>query len=364
MRIGIDVRILREERRGVGHYVANLLENLMELAKDDTFFLYSPSSIKFKPITEDNWHCRFGKFNLPGFFWFQFWGKALITMDKLDIFFQPYNILPQNLPARIKKIVAVHDFLASKPNMLAHYGRLLHKLFFEKTLRLADHIIVFSEAVKQKLVQYFPVNPEKITVIYYGVKKMFHPYDKAEIARFRQQYKLFKPYILTVATLEPVKNYPTLLKAFKRISRDYDLVIIGGKGWKAQTILSLIDELKLTERVKLMGYVSQEQLPPFYNGAEIYVHPSLYEGFGQPVLEAMACGVPIIASNSSSLPEIGGNAALYFNPKSVDELVFKIETLLTDNELRKNLIKKGLARAKNFTWEKTAQETLTVLKTK
>lgn len=360
----MDIRVLREERRGVGHYLANLLEKFAQMDKDDTFFLYSQQPIKLKPITTDNWHYRFGKLNFPGFLWLNTWGRDLIIRDDVEIFFGPFNILPQNLPRKIKKIVAVHDFLAIHPNMLTCYSRFLHKLFFRKSLKIARHIVTMSEVIKQNIVNHFPIDPEKITVIYEGVSEIFHPYDKTEVLKFREQYYLSKPYILTIATLEPCKNYPTLLRAFKRLKTDWDLVIIGKKGWKYQEIFSLIEELKLAERVKLLGYIPQDYLPLFYNGAEIYIHPSWYEGFGLPVLEAMACGTPTIASNSSSLTEIGEDAVLYFNPQSVDELIFKIESLVDDKELMNNLKEKGIEQAKKFTWEKTAQKTLMVLKAK
>jgi glycosyltransferase involved in cell wall biosynthesis len=362
MRIGIDVKVLREERRGVGHYLANIIEKFALIDQEDFFFLYSPKPVKLKPLTSDKWYYRFDKSNLPGFIWLNSRGCDFIRADNLQVFFEPYNILPFKIPSRIKQVVAVHDFLAVHPHMLSHYGRLLHKLFFKKSLNRAQHIIAMSEVIKQNLTNHFSIDPKKISVIYEGVSELFHPYDQSEVLRFRQEADLSKPYLLTVATLEPCKNYPTLLKAFKRLNIDFDLVIIGKKGWRHQEIFSLIRELKLTERVKIIGYVPQANLPLFYNGAELYVHPSWYEGFGLPVLEAMACGTPTIASNSSSLTEIGGNAVLYFNPNSIDELVFKIETLLADSELRKNLTRKGIERAKNFTWEKTAQKTLAVLK--
>lgn len=362
MRIGIDVKVLREERRGVGHYLTNLLEKFVQLDKDDTFYLYSPRPVKLTPFASDKWHYRFDKSNLPGFLWLNTLARGLILQDNLQIFFEPYNILPTNLPPRIKQIVAVHDFLAVHPDMLSYYGRLLHKLFFKKSLNRAQHIITMSEIIKQNLVDHFSIAPQKITVIYEGVSELFHPYDQTEVLKFRQDVGLTKPYLLTVATLEPCKNYPTLIKAFKKLNTDLDLVIIGKKGWRYQEIFSLIRELKLTERVKIIGYVPQDNLPLFYNAAELYVHPSWYEGFGLPVLEALACGTPTIVSNSSSLVEIGGDAVLYFNPNSVDELVFKIETLLKDSELKKNLSAKGIEQAKNFSWEKTAQKTLSILR--
>ncbi|MEO0115281.1 MAG: glycosyltransferase family 1 protein [candidate division WOR-3 bacterium] len=362
MRIGIDVKVLREEKRGVGYYLVNLLEQFARLDAEDTFFLYAPKPVQLNQSENNRWHYRFGNSNLPGFFWINTFGKHFINRDDLQVFFEPFNLLPQGLPHRIKKVVAVHDFLAVHPNMLSYYGRLLHKVYFRRSLNIAHHIITMSGIIKQQLVNHFSINSSKITVIYEGVSQIFHPYSKDEILKFRQEFNLLKPYLLTVATLEPCKNYPTLIKAFAQLKQDLDLVIIGKKGWRYYEIFSLIRELKLNERVKVMGYVPQDKLPFFYNGAEIYIHPSWYEGFGLPVLEAMASGTPIIASNSSSLPEVGGEAALYFNPASIEELVFKINMLLSNDELKNDLKKKGIERAQQFTWEKTALETLKILK--
>ncbi|MEO0101133.1 MAG: glycosyltransferase family 1 protein [candidate division WOR-3 bacterium] len=362
MRIGIDVSRLQEEKRGVGHYLFNLLENISRLDKEDEFYLYSPRPIKFYPAQGGNWHYRFGHLPLPGSFWFQTEGKKFIAKDEIDIFLGSCNIIPLNLPKRIKKVLVIHDLVfIFYPERMANYNRLVHKLFFEKSIKVTDYLIALSNRMKRDIIQYFRVESKKIFVIYEGVREMFSPQEE-KVLNIRKRYNLPRPYILTVGTLEPMKNHIILLRALKKLKLDWDLVIIGKKGWKAEGFFSALKELRIGERVKILGYLPAEDLPPFYTGAEIFVFPSLYEGFGLPVLEAMACGTPVICSNVSSLPEIGGDAVLYFNPHSVEELVSQIERLIGDSELREKLKERGIERAKKFSWQKTAEETIKVLK--
>lgn len=364
MRIGIDVGVLREPKRGVGHYLTNLLKRFSQLTTEDVFYLYSPRPILFKPNEEEDWIYRFGTLLLPGSFWLQTQGRSLLIKDRIETFFGPAHILPfgRGLKA-IWKVLAVHDLVSILyPSTMQNYNRFVHRLFFAKSVKSANHIITMSEATKRSIVRYFKVDESKITVIYEGVDEVFQRYEKNETLSVLKQYGIERPYILSVGTLEPRKNYSCLLQAFKRLKVDWDLVIVGKQGWKAKKIFETIHRLKLEEQVRILGYVKDSDLPFFYNGAEIFVFPSLYEGFGLPVLEALACGTPTICSNSSSLPEVGGDAVLYFNPQSADELVFKIKSLLDNEDLRKTLRKKGMERVKWFTWEKTAQKTLEVLK--
>ncbi len=363
MRIGIDVGILREEKRGVGHYLFNLLEEFSRLSSDDDIYLYSPRPILYNFKKNRNWHSRIGTIPLPGTFWLQTQCKNYIKKDNVEIFFGPSHVLPLNLSNTIRKVLVVHDLVAILyPDTMTNYNRFIHNIFFAKSLKSADSIITMSEATKQSIIEKFGINENRINVIYEGVSKSFRPYQPEELKSILNKYGLNKPYLLSVGTLEPRKNYPVLLRAFKRLKTDWDLVIVGKKGWKFQNILLTIKDLKLADRVKILGYVEDAELPFFYNGAEIFIFPSIYEGFGLPILEALACGTPVICSNSSSLPEVGGDAVIYFDLNSVEELVVKVNELLANSELKKVLIQRGLNRVKLFTWDKTAQKTWGVLK--
>lgn len=361
MRIGIDCRYLREPPRGVGHYLINILARF-DSDNGDFFYLYSPGPIRNNPQGE-NFVIRKGRFPLPGTFWLQTEGKHLITSDRLDTFWAPCDILPLGLTNKTRKVLSVHDLNHLYfPQTMANYNLLVHKLFFSQSLKIADHIITMTNFIKQDIISRFEVPTKKITAIYEGVNEKFRPYPKNEVQEVLNRFGLEKPYILSVGTLEPRKNYPTLLQAFKNLKNDYNLVIVGKKGWKANKIFATIRRLRLENEVIILGYVKDEDLPYLYNGAELFVFPSLYEGFGLPVLEAMACGVPVICSNSSSLPEVGEDAVLYFESNSTDDLIAKMQILLTNEQLRNTLREKGIEQAKKFDWKKTARQTLSILK--
>ena len=373
MRIGIDCRYLREPPRGAGHYLINVLSHFAiekegELS-DDFFYLYSPGPILYLPqarkfvIRNSKFRIFGGCVPMLGTLWFYTKGKNLIAEDELDTFWAPCDILPLGLPHKIQTVVSVLDLTYLYfPETMANYNLLIHKLFFGPSLKIADYIITISNFTKQCLLEHFRIPSEKIITIYCGVDDKFRPYEKREVLTVLNRYSIHRPYILSVGTLEPKKNYLLLLKAYQAMKTDYDLIIIGKIGWKATVIFKMIDTLGLKERVKILGYVESDELPFFYNGAEVFVFPSLYEGFGLPLLEAMACGVPVICSNASSLFEVSSNAALHFNPYSMDELVFQIERLIGNNELKQTLRAKGFARAKEFSWEKTAKQIFAVLK--
>jgi len=363
MKIGIDAGVLREKTRGVGRYLANILERLPKLITNDQIYLYSPRPILYQYRNSANWYYRYGTTLLPGSFWLQTQCKSYLKKDKIETFFGPSHVLPLNLPNTIRKVLAVNDLVSVLyPKTMASYNLFIHKLFFRQSIISADHIVTMSEYTKNAIVRYFGIDKEKITIIYGGVNDKFRPYNKDEVFPIISQYGLKRPYFLSVGTLEPRKNYEVLLQAFKQLKVDYDLVIIGKKGWKASNIFMITNSLRLQDRVKILGYVKEDDLPLLYNGAEVFMFPSLYEGFGLPVLEALACGIPTISSNASSLPEIGGEAVKYFNPNSIDDLLKKMQEVLDSNELRKSLREKGVIQAKKFNWDKTSQKTLAVLK--
>ncbi len=363
MRIGIDVGILREKARGVGFYLINLLDKFSQITKEDSFYLYSPHSVLYNFGKGRNWHNRFGTIPLPGSFWLQTQGKQFIKKDKVDVFFGPAHVLPIKLSKNIRSVLAVHDLVSVYyPNTMANYNRFIHNLFFKPSIKSADHIITMSEYTKQSIIDYFSISPDKITVIYEGVSEKFRPYQKEEILSVLAQYQIKSPYILSVGTLEPRKNYMVLLKAFKQLKGNFDLVIVGKRGWKSQEIFDTISELQLYNRIKILGYVNDNDMPYLYNGAELFVFPSVYEGFGLPVLEALACGIPTVSSNASSLSEIGGEAVKYFSPNSIDDLLKKMQDVLDSSEAKKSLRYNGIIQAQKFNWEDTAKKTLTILK--
>ncbi|MFX0210075.1 MAG: glycosyltransferase family 4 protein, partial [Candidatus Hodarchaeota archaeon] len=232
-------------------------------------------------------------------------------------------------------------------------------------LKRADLIITPSNYMKNEIIRFLKIPGEKIRVVYHGVSKCFLPKnDTILISRIIKKYHIMTPYILFVGTFHKNKNLIRLLKAFRELKLSsklqHQLVLAGGKGQLNQDIVQTIKELKIEDVVSLPGYVSDEDLPILYNGSDLFVFPSVFEGFGMPVLEAMACGVPVISSNFCSLPEVVGNASLLVDPLNVDLLAGAMHRILSNEELRNELIKKGLERVKQFTWEKTAKETIEI----
>lgn len=232
------------------------------------------------------------------------------------------------------------------------------------SVRTAARIITISKSSRNDIIKEYKVNPDKVRVAYLGVK--FDYNDKSELTMkdLEEKYNIQNPYILFVGTLQPRKNIVRLIEAVAALEQTeekaLDLVIIGRKGWNYQEILDAPKRLNIENRVHFLESITDEELPSFYKHAEAFVLPSLYEGFGLPVLEAMRYGCPVITSNVSSLPEAGGDAAIYFDPENVDDIAEKIHKVLKDEKLRAKMVKEGHEQVKKFSWEKSAQEVLSV----
>ncbi len=281
----------------------------------------------------------------------------------VDIVVEPCHFGPFNLPSRIKRVTVIHDLTPLlMPEFHIRNSQIAHKIFLPGILRRAAHIITNSEYTRQDVIRTFPFTKEKSTAILLGKDKIFRPDARPEIL---QKYGIASNYILFIGTLEPRKNLPTLLKAFEQFhvkhDSDLQLVLVGKKGWRIGPFLHQLETSPVKDKIILPGYVQQEHLPVLYSLARIFVYPSLYEGFGLPVLEAMACGTPVLTSRVSSLPEVGGDAALYFAPDSAEALCSLLEKLDADGQLRSKMGKKGLERAARFSWEKAGRETVAVL---
>jgi len=232
-----------------------------------------------------------------------------------------------------------------------------------RTLKTADKIITVSNSTKNDLMNHFNIPKEKIRVIFEAADEKFKSLNNKETKEVKYKYHLNFPFILYVGGLAVHKNIPALIKAFYKVKKkgiQHKLVITGTKRWKYKEIFETIDKLDLQNDVVFTGYVSDEDLPALYNAADLFVYPSIYEGFGLPPLEAMACGTPVITSNTSSLPEVVGDAGIMVDPYDVNGLADAMHEVLANEGLRANMIKNGLERAKMFSWEKCARETLKV----
>jgi len=232
-------------------------------------------------------------------------------------------------------------------------------------VRAAGAVIAVSESTRRDLLAHLKVEPERVYVVYGGVAERFRPASLAKIQEVRARYHLPERFILTVGTIEPRKNYLRLLEAYRRLlDQGYNegLVIVGKLGWRYKTFFQRLRELNLEQSVTLLGFVADDDLPALYSAAEIFVYPSLYEGFGLPPLEAMACGIPVVASNTSSLPEVVGDAGLLVSPYETAALAAALKKLLDDASLRAALRARGFRQAAKFRWETAARCTLEVYK--
>jgi glycosyltransferase involved in cell wall biosynthesis len=262
----------------------------------------------------------------------------------------------------IPTVLTVHDLIYRR--FPQHHKRLNYwylNLAMPLFVRRANAIIAISQATKRDLIQHYGTPADKIHVIYEAAATHFQPASPTQIQQTKQRYKLPERYIIVVGTIEPRKNYSRLLQALAQLRRDYPdvaLVVVGGLGWLYEDFLAQIEALAAKEWVLFPGFVPDEDLPALYSGATLMAIPSVYEGFGLPLLEAMACGVPVISSQTSSLPELGGDAALYIDPYEVASMVEVLNQTLADADLRAELRAKGLAQAQRFSWDQAARQTL------
>lgn len=373
MKIGIDAsRAFVDQPTGTENYSLNLLTALSKIDKKNYYRVYTKDTISEIQETKnlpDNF--KFVPIKLPRF-WTQVGLAAETWINPVDVLFIPAHTLPILRRPNLKTVVTIHDLGAE---FLPGAHTIPDKLYLtwstKYALRNATAIIAVSEATKKDLVEKYHCDPAKIFVVAEGVDVDKFRIENSElrIKKILGKYKITKPYLLFVGTLQPRKNLVRLIEAFSRIVdnstfriQNLQLVIVGKKGWLFDEILAAPEKFKVGQKVKFLDYVEDFDLPTIYSGAQIFVLPSLIEGFGLPILEAMAAGVPVVCSETSSLPEVGGDAALYFNPENTQEIEKAILKVFNDQKLRQDLINKGYEQVEKFSWEKCAKETLTIFK--
>ena len=260
-----------------------------------------------------------------------------------------------------KTVVTVHDMvLHAFPETMRTRTRLLLKLSLRRSMQRADRIVTDSEFSRREIAKYYPAYAEKVRVVPCGVdRKRFAPAEKAEIERVRQAHHLPAQYFLYLGTLEPRKNLVRLIRAYGLLRKRYPdappLVLAGGKGWQYESIFAAAEDAAVRGHIIFPSYIPSGDMAALYSGALAFVFPSLYEGFGMPPLEAMACGCPVLTANAASLPEAAGNAALLCNPQKVSAIEKGLERLLTDEPLREMLRQRGFERAAQMSWDNAAE---------
>ncbi len=278
----------------------------------------------------------------------------------------PYDVYHETtfFPAAIKDVPVVytlHDLSLIKFRDKHPRERVWYfDLFFKRRLPYASHIITVSDFIRSEIIEELKIPQQMITTVHEAPDPGFSPRSEAELSETLRRHGLPREYILFVGTLDPRKNLPLLLDALSICKTDVPLVLVGWQGWGDEEVWRGIEGLGLSRRVFVTGYVSEDTLACLFSGAVAFVYPSLYEGFGLPVLEAMACGCPVICSNAASLPEVAGDAALLIDPKSAESLAHSLDEICSDSELRDSLRTRGFARAAQFSWRETARRTLEV----
>ncbi len=363
MLIAIDGVAANDENRvGVSMYTLELLRYFHTQANEKlqfTIYLKNPPRADLPKKTE------YFRYRVVGgsFLWSRlFFPLALMRDPKPDIFFSPAHYLPSFVPC--PAVVTIHD-LAYEYYPAEFLKKDLYKLknWTKSAVNKSRAVIAVSQNTKSDILKYYQTPSERVKVIYNGFrsKSEFLNSKSETISKFKI---LNSKFLLFVGTLQPRKNIAILIEAFSTVvksNKDLKLIIVGKRGWLYNSIFQKVSDLGLENKIKFTGYLPDSELAILYKNAAMMVLPSLYEGFGIPILEAMAAGCPVITSNVSSLPEIAGEAALYFNPHDSVELAGKIDMILKDKSMRDDLIKKGKARVGRFSWEKCGKETLELL---
>lgn len=378
MRIAIDYTAAIRQGAGVGNYVRSLVDAM--LAQDTTnqyTLLTSGRPTRERPFP-DAQNVRGRSIFIPDRYLNILWYRwrlpiyATFFTGQVDIYHGPDFVLPP-LNGKLRRIVTVHDlaFLEHPEYAVPELAAYLTKVVPE-AIASADVVAAVSQTTGQTLIEHFKTPPEKITVIPNGIRPAFRRItDPLLLGATRHKYGLKHPLVLGVGTLEPRKNHLGLIKAFhkaqagtgrgkKQQQRPAMLAIAGGPGWLYEETRQLVAELKLEKKVRFLGRVSELELITLYSLADVFAFPSFFEGFGVPPLEAMACGTPVITSNTSSLPEVVGDAALLIDPKNINELAQAITRLIEDEQLREELRQKGYEQVKQYSWPNAARKMLSV----
>lgn len=342
---------------GMHHYIYQLLCHLEQT--DDLRYTVLLGEGEFPPNTSlSSLRSRWPTARVPvRVLWEQLLQPWTLRQINADLVHGPVFVAP--LLSTCPTVITIHDLSFIR---LPHLFRPANRLYLTVMTRLcaqrARRLIAVSAHTAAESAKLLGAPMERIDVVYHGVDPIFRPLPNDEIEAFRQKQGLPERFILCVGTLEPRKNHTRLVEAFARM---YDgkskLVLVGGKGWLYDDVYAKVEALALKEAVAFQGYVTNEDLPLWYNAATVFAYPSLYEGFGMPILEAQACGTAVMTSTAPPLPETAGNAALLTNPHDVEDLAANLDRLLTDKSLRSELEAQGLAHARQFTWMRTAQQT-------
>jgi len=373
MRIGIEAqRLQRSHKHGMDRVALELIKNLQEIDKENEYFIFVKSDEDTKAISNTS---NFTVVEIPGGsypYWEQYKLPKMVEKYNCDILHCTSNTGP--IFSKTPMITTLHDIIFLQENMMKlvtssassyqKFGNLYRIFIVANVVKSSRRIITVSNYEKQNINAHFTINGPKITAIHNGVSSQFLlNFDSIHSNKVKTKYNLPDSYVFHIANKDPRKNTKRVLKGFQQflkstIGTSYKLVMLGYKEADLKVLLNEIDASEIYEDILLMGYVSDEDLPEFYRLAQVFLFPSLKEGFGIPIIEAMACGVPVITSNISAMPEVAGDAAHIIDPYNVDEISNGILKILSDSQYKTELIVKGKKRYQMFSWKSMAMSVL------
>jgi len=368
MVIGIDAsQANREKRSGTEWYAFYLIQEFKELLRDKPYIkvrLYFRTAPRrdIKKDLPDNFELKVLRWPIR-----HFWAQGRLSLEMLffgpDILFSPAHTIPLIHPQ--KTFTTLHDIgFEDNPELYDKLSLWYHRFSAKLAVKKAKHIFTISEFSKKRIVDVFAMDPERVSVIYLGYdREKYRIYNQNEINPVLKKHNLrYKKYMLFVGRLEPKKNILRIVKAFDELANRPgdlpDLVFAGLKIDISDTETYLSSRVEFGKRVKFLGYVEEKEKPALYAGASVFVFPTLYEGFGMPILEAQACGTPVLTSNSTSNEEVAGAGAVIVDPKNVQQISNKLKEILDSEEKQRELVRLGLENIKRFNWQRTANKTL------
>jgi glycosyltransferase involved in cell wall biosynthesis len=378
MRIGIDARaILNPEKSapsGVAHYVWHLVKNILEIDRDNQYVLFFDFKVREKDVkkfTRPNVKIKFFPFSdykkyMPGAY-SEILGLATLVREKLDVLHVTSPLYRVPATYRGKIVTTFYDFAPWRvPDLFPKLSTAKIKTLYKFAAKKSDRIIAVSESTRKDAKELLGYPEKDVAVVLNGVDRRFFEPVSSSLEEVKKFYGVKNKYILFLGTLEPRKNLSRVLEAFARFknsfrgSFDYQLIVAGKRGWLFREYFQQAEDLGIRDEVIFTGYVGGDELQPLYTHAEFFVMPSLWEGFGQTIVEAMACGAPCLVSRVASIPEVAGDAALYVDPRDTDGIAKAMGKLDRDRELRVELKRRGRKQAQKFSWSKCACETLEV----
>jgi len=360
-RIAVDASSLAEPMTGVGRYTYEILRRLVVMGHE--WVLYAHRPLVVGDWDQPNVSVVAGRVprRLLRTFWVQTAVPYMARRDRAELFWSPAHRLPIVLPDNVARVVTIHDLVWKRvPETMHPFSYWLDKTLMPVSVRLADRVITVSQHTAGDVLAEMPLTGDKLRPIPLGISDLSQPGPRGRL----NSLGLSEPYFLFVGTLEPRKNLARLLEGYSRLPGELKdramLAVAGGKGWGGIDVMTLADNFGIRDRIKVLGYVDDAVLATLYAHALFFAMPSLYEGFGLPLLEAMARGSPVLTSTCASMPEVAGDAGLFVDPNDVESIRQGLVRLLGDDSLRNALASKAQANAFRFSWDRAAEETLEV----